>query len=135
MAVYVNKVRDWSRLLFGRTAPPPPSFSLTADTQDELHAFAARLGIRRDPGSPVGPQRELVTRHYTLTEGQRDRRRTRSSGTYGPRSGQDGTPAGRRAGGGPALNSNCQLGEMTDRYPCPGCGYPARDELPGSVVR
>ena len=73
MAVYVNKVRDWSRLLFGRTAPPPPSFSLTADTQDELHAFAARLGIRRDPGTPVGPQQELVTRQYLLTEGQRDR--------------------------------------------------------------
>ena len=73
MAVYVNKVRDWSRLLFGRTPPPPPSFSLTADTQDELHAFAARLGIRRDPGTPVGPQQELVTRQYLLTEGERDR--------------------------------------------------------------
>jgi hypothetical protein len=48
-------------------------FGLTADTQDELHAFAARLDIRRDPGTPAGPQQELVTRHYTLTEGQRDR--------------------------------------------------------------
>jgi hypothetical protein len=73
MAVYVNKVRDWSRLLLGRTAPPPPLFGLTADTQDELHAFAAMLGIRRDPGTPVGSQQELVTRHYLLTEGQRDR--------------------------------------------------------------
>jgi hypothetical protein len=54
-------------------SPPPPLFGLTADTQDELHAFAARLGIRRDPGTPVGPQQELVTRHYTLTQGQRDR--------------------------------------------------------------
>ena len=49
MAVYVNKLRD------------------------ELHAFAARLGIRRGPGIPVGPQQELVTRYYPLTEGQRDR--------------------------------------------------------------
>jgi hypothetical protein len=48
-------------------------FGLTADSQDELHAFAARLGIRRDPGTPAGPQQELVTRHYLLTEGQRDR--------------------------------------------------------------
>jgi hypothetical protein len=48
-------------------------FGLTADTQDELHAFAASLGIRRDPGTPIGPQQELVTRHYMLTEGQRDR--------------------------------------------------------------
>jgi hypothetical protein len=73
MAAYVSKLRDWSRLLLGRAAPPPPLFGLTADTQDELHAFAARLGIRRDPGTPVGPQQELVTRHYLLTEGQRDR--------------------------------------------------------------
>jgi hypothetical protein len=28
---------------------------------------------RRDPGTPAGPQQELVTRHYLLTEGQRDR--------------------------------------------------------------
>jgi len=56
MAVYVNKLRDRSRLLFGRTAPPSPLFGLTADTQDELHAFAP-----------------LVTRHYLLTEGQRYR--------------------------------------------------------------
>jgi hypothetical protein len=73
MAVYVNKLRDRGRLLFARTAPPPPLFGLTADTQDELHAFAASLGIRRDPGTPVGPQQELVTRHYLLTEGERDR--------------------------------------------------------------
>ena len=57
----------------GSTAPPPPLFGLTADTQDELHAFAALLVIRRDPGTPVGPQQELVTRRYILTEGQRDR--------------------------------------------------------------
>jgi len=73
MAVYVNKLRDRSRLLMGRTAPPPPFFGLTADSQDELHAFAAMLGIPRDPGTPVGPQQELVTRRYLLTEGERDR--------------------------------------------------------------
>ena len=73
MAVYVNKLRDRSRLFYGRTSPPPPMFGLTADAQDELHAFAARLGIRRDPGTPVGPQQELVTLHYLLTEDQRDR--------------------------------------------------------------
>lgn len=72
MAVYVYKLRGQSRLLYGRTPPPPPMFGLTADTQDELHAFAARLGIRRDPGTPVGPQQELVARHYLLTEGERD---------------------------------------------------------------
>jgi Protein of unknown function (DUF4031) len=73
MAVYVYKLRGPSRLLMGRTAPPPPLFGLSADAEDELHAFAARLGIRRDPGTPVGAQQEIVTRHYTLTEGERDR--------------------------------------------------------------
>jgi len=73
MAVYVYKLRDLSRLLMGRTAPPPPLFGLTADAEDELHAFAARLGIRRDSGTPVASQQELVTRHYTLTDGEHDR--------------------------------------------------------------
>ena len=72
MAVYVSKLRGQGRLLLGRVTPPPPYFILTADTQDELHAFAARLGIRRDPGSPVGAQQDMVTRQYTLSEGQRD---------------------------------------------------------------
>lgn len=77
MTVYVNKLRQQGRLLMGgRTAPPPPLFALTADGEDELHAFAARLGIRRDPGTPVTPAgfvQELVVRHYMLTEGERDR--------------------------------------------------------------
>jgi hypothetical protein len=75
MAVYVNKLRDQGRflILLAMMSALPPLFGLTADTQDELHTFAASLGIRRDPGSPVGPQQELVTRHYTLTKGQRDR--------------------------------------------------------------
>ena len=72
MAVYVNKLRDRARLLFGRTSPPPPWFGLTADTQDELDAFAE---TRHSPGPwyPGWAQQELVTRHYLLTEGQRDR--------------------------------------------------------------
>ena len=70
MTVYVYKMKHQERWA---ASISDPWFKLTADTQDELHAFAARLGIRRDPGTPVGPQQELVTRHYLLTEGQRDR--------------------------------------------------------------
>jgi hypothetical protein len=91
-----------------------PLFELTADTQDELHAFAARLGIRRDPGTPVGPQQELVTRHYLLTEGQRDRAVELGASNYSPRSGQDGTAAGGHAGRKLVPNSNCQLRNWTD---------------------
>jgi hypothetical protein len=71
MAVYVSKLRGQGRLLVGRGATP--CFGLTADTEDELHAFAGRLGVRRDPSSPVGSRQEQVTRHYTLTERERDR--------------------------------------------------------------
>jgi hypothetical protein len=55
---------------------PLPLFTLTADSDDELHAFAARLGIRRDPGTPATPAgfvQDATVRHYLLTQGERDR--------------------------------------------------------------
>jgi Protein of unknown function (DUF4031) len=74
MTVYVHKLRGQSALLSGRTSYDP-WFGLTADTEDELHAFAARLGLRRSmfqPGGPTGPQQVSVTGHYDVTEGERD---------------------------------------------------------------
>jgi Protein of unknown function (DUF4031) len=74
--VYVSKLRGIGRLLAGDTTVPPPLFVLTADSEDELHAFAARLGIRRDPGTPFTPAgfvQESQVRQYLLTEGERDR--------------------------------------------------------------
>ena len=59
MAVYVNKLRDRSRLLYGRTTPPPPLFGLTADTQDELHAFAASLAFAGHLVPRLGHSRRL----------------------------------------------------------------------------
>lgn len=41
---------------------------LTADTPDELHAFAARLGLKR-----AWAQRDTYTGHYDLTAGMRAR--------------------------------------------------------------
>jgi hypothetical protein len=50
MTVYVNKLRGQLWIFVGgRTAPPPPLFALSADSEDELHAFAEKLGIRRNP--------------------------------------------------------------------------------------
>ena len=69
MTVYVHKLRGQGRILFGRTSPPNPWFSLTADTEDELQAFAERLGIRWNPGTSVEPQQLSII----LTEGERDR--------------------------------------------------------------
>jgi hypothetical protein len=75
MTVCVRKDRGQSRLLFGRTAHPDPWFSLTADAEDELHAFAARLGLQRNmfhPGTPTGPRQVSISGHYDVTLGERD---------------------------------------------------------------
>jgi hypothetical protein len=76
MTVYVHKLPGQGGTLFGRTAHPDPWFALTADTDDELHASAASLGLTRlmfRPGTPAGPRQPPVAAHYDLTLGERDR--------------------------------------------------------------
>jgi hypothetical protein len=76
MTVYVHKLPGQNRAFFGRTAPPDPWFALTADTDDELHAFAARLGLTRimfRAGKPALPRQTPVAGHYDVTLGERDR--------------------------------------------------------------
>jgi hypothetical protein len=73
MTVYVHKLEGQSRTL---TASTDPWFVLTADTDDDLHAFAASLGLTRimfRPGKPAGPHQEPVAAHYDVTQGERDR--------------------------------------------------------------
>ena len=73
MTVYAYKMSHQAR--FGPLRSDP-WFNLTADTQDELHAFAERLGLPRQgfqPGSPVGPQQVFISWHYTVTASERDR--------------------------------------------------------------
>jgi hypothetical protein len=76
MTVYVHKLQGQGRAFFGRTASPDPWFVLTADTDDELHALAANLGLTRimfRPGTPALPRQEPVAAHYDVTLGERDR--------------------------------------------------------------
>lgn len=47
MAVYVDEVRDWTLIARARGLRHTHWCHLTADTETELHAFAARLGLRR----------------------------------------------------------------------------------------
>ena len=73
VTVYAYKMKHQQRWAGGIS---DPWFRLTADTQDELHEFAARLGLDRqesEPGSLVGPQQVPVSWHCTVTAGQRDR--------------------------------------------------------------
>jgi hypothetical protein len=76
MTVYVHKLQGQGRAFFGRTPSPDPWFVLTADTDDELHSFAASLGLTRimfRPGTPAGPHQEAVAGHYDVTLGEHDR--------------------------------------------------------------
>jgi len=74
VTVYVYKIRHQG--MFVTREMSDPWYDLTADTEDELHAFAAQLGIPRqgfEPGPPVGVQQASVSWHYTVTAGERDR--------------------------------------------------------------
>jgi hypothetical protein len=74
VTVYAYKMKHQAR--FGSPMTSDPWYRLTADTEDELHAFAARLGLPRpgvQPGTLDRPQQVSVSWHYTVTAGQRDR--------------------------------------------------------------
>ena len=76
MTVYVYRPRGQGAALFGRTSSPDPWFALTADTEDELHALAAEIGLTRamfQPATPAGRHQGPVAGHYNLTLGERDR--------------------------------------------------------------
>ena len=73
VTVYAYRMRHQAR--FGRNLSDP-WFNLTADTQDELHEFAARLGLPRQgfqPGKLIGPLQVSVSWHYTVTASEHDR--------------------------------------------------------------
>ncbi len=76
MTVYVHQDRGQSRLLFGMGPRRDPWFSLTADTEDELHTFAARLGLLLTTFHPGTPQHVSRSGHYDITMGERDRAMT-----------------------------------------------------------
>ena len=76
MTVYVHKLQGQGRAFFGRTGHPDPWYVLTGDTDDELHALAASLGLTSAmfrPGTQAGPRQVAVAGHYDVTLGERDR--------------------------------------------------------------
>lgn len=66
MSVYVDEVRVWPTTI---ACMRGGSCHLTADTIEELHAFAARIGLRRGWAQVEG---HLVP-HYDLTPARRVR--------------------------------------------------------------
>ena len=71
MAVYVDELMTWSAA-FG------PSCHLTADSLDELHAFAHKIGLQRRWCSDVTQPRQRVI-HYDL-KGARMRNKALAAG-------------------------------------------------------
>jgi hypothetical protein len=74
VTVYAYKTRRQGN--FWTRSMADPWYDLTADTEDELHAFAGRLGLPRQgfqPGPLVGVQQVSISWHYTVTAGERDR--------------------------------------------------------------
>jgi hypothetical protein len=63
MAVYVDELFDTERT---KQWPYPKACHLTADTLDELHEFAIKVGLRRQWFQP-----HKRHPHYDLTEGRR----------------------------------------------------------------
>jgi hypothetical protein len=66
MTVYVDELRDYSEIARAKGLPATHWAHLTADTREELHAFAARLGLRR-----AWFQDDKVLWHYDITPGKR----------------------------------------------------------------
>lgn len=97
MTVYVHKLEGQSRAFFGRTAAPDPWFILTADTDDELQAFAASLGLTRvmfRPAKQALPKQPPEAAHYVITPGEHDRAEALGAQVITPpRSGPEATRA------------------------------------------
>ena len=73
MTVYVDDASIPASVRNGSRVHTSTWCHLTADTQEELHAFAARLGLKRSyfqPGKPLGGKPSPFW-HYDLTAGKR----------------------------------------------------------------
>ena len=73
MAVYVDDANIPATVPNGRRSHTSTWCHLTADSQEELHEFAARLGLKRSwfqPGRPVGGNPGPFW-HYDVTAGKR----------------------------------------------------------------
>jgi hypothetical protein len=71
VSVYVDEVRDWTLIAQARGLRHTHWCHLTADTEAELHAFAARLGLRRSWYQPHAARG--VGWHYDITPPKRAR--------------------------------------------------------------
>jgi hypothetical protein len=73
MAVYIDDASIPATVRNGARSHTSAWCHLTADTQEELHEFAARLGLKRSyfqPGKPLGGKPSPFW-HYDLTAGKR----------------------------------------------------------------
>lgn len=69
MAVYVDETLDWTEVAKANRLQHTHWCHLTADTEEELHTFAAKLGLRRSWYQRKGPND--VRWHYDVTPPKR----------------------------------------------------------------
>lgn len=69
MTVYVDEIRDWTLIAKARGLRHTHWCHLTADSEEELHQFAARLGLRRSWYQRKGPTDYRW--HYDVTPPKR----------------------------------------------------------------
>ncbi len=74
MTIYVYKLRGLHPFA-PRQSYEPPWFGLTADTEDELHTLAERIGLYRNLYRPptAAVQHVPGVGHYDLDQGERNR--------------------------------------------------------------
>lgn len=132
MAVYVDdaairaEVRNGSRVRFSRWS------HLTADTQQELHEFAARLGLRREwfqRGQPTGGNPSPFW-HYDVTSGKRAQALTMSAigvssrelARYCRARADQPMQPGSESGAGRDQRASTPRRRAAPQNPCPDCG-------------
>ena len=132
MAVYVDDASIPAEVRNGSRVHRSQWSHLTADTQEELHEFAARLGLRPEwfqPGRPIGGQPSPFW-HYDVTSGKQAQALamgavsvpSRELATYSrARSGRAAQPSS--ATRGPwAEVAGPRARRAAPEHPCPGCG-------------
>lgn len=70
MTVYVDEIKDYTRIAKMKRLRHTHWCHLTADTEEELHAFAEKIGLKRSWYQKKGPDDHRW--HYDITPGKKE---------------------------------------------------------------
>lgn len=132
MAVHVDDASIPAEVRNGSRVHRPAWSHLTADTEEELHESAARLGLRREwfqPGRPIGGKPSTFW-HYDVTSGKRAQALAQGAVSMSPRElavycrARAGQPshASRDSAGGRDEGTSTRRRRAAPENPCPASG-------------